>query len=188
MLNVCIDVDLTVIDEEGELLPGAIEAFTELRDVPCELTLWSAAGAEYAKSVTGKPSCWPAQFPARTSWRIEFIASPALTPAPSPRRGRIICRVLSNRKPSITRPLLPRIYKPAATALRVSNHHRASNGSSLSPGERARVRASVTQISNPEKHPTSNTQQRTPDNPPRATIGCWMFDVGRSMFPISSHA
>jgi hypothetical protein len=54
MLNVCIDVDLTLIDEEGELLPGAIEALTKLRDVPCELTLWSAAGAEYSKSVAAR--------------------------------------------------------------------------------------------------------------------------------------
>lgn len=54
MLNVCIDVDLTLIDEEGELLPGAIEALTKLREVPCELTLWSAAGAEYAKSVAAR--------------------------------------------------------------------------------------------------------------------------------------
>lgn len=54
MLNVCIDVDLTLIDEEGELLPGAIEALTKLREVPCELTLWSACGAEYAKSVAAR--------------------------------------------------------------------------------------------------------------------------------------
>ena len=54
MLNVCIDVDLTLIDEQGELLPGAIEALTKLREVPCELTLWSAAGAGYAKSVAAK--------------------------------------------------------------------------------------------------------------------------------------
>lgn len=54
MLNVCIDVDLTLIDEQGELLPGAIEALTKLRDVPCELTLWSAAGAEYARGVAAR--------------------------------------------------------------------------------------------------------------------------------------
>ena len=54
MLNVCIDVDLTLIDEEGELLPGVVEALTKLRNVPCELTLWSAAGAEYAKSVAAR--------------------------------------------------------------------------------------------------------------------------------------
>lgn len=54
MLNVCIDVDLTLINEEGELLPGAIEALTKFRQVPCELTLWSAAGAVYAKSVATK--------------------------------------------------------------------------------------------------------------------------------------
>ena len=51
MLNVCIDVDLTLIDEEGELLPGVLEALTKFRKAPCELTLWSAAGAEYAKPV-----------------------------------------------------------------------------------------------------------------------------------------
>ena len=54
MLNVCIDVDLTLIDEEGELLPGVIEALTKLREFPCELTLWSAAGTEYAKSVAAR--------------------------------------------------------------------------------------------------------------------------------------
>ena len=53
-INVCIDVDLTLVDEEGELLPGAIEALTKLREVPCELTLWSACGAEYAKSVAAR--------------------------------------------------------------------------------------------------------------------------------------
>jgi len=54
MLNVCIDVDLTLIDEEGELLPGVVEALTKLRETPCELTLWSAAGAEYARSTATK--------------------------------------------------------------------------------------------------------------------------------------
>ena len=53
-INVCIDVDLTLIDEEGELLPGAIEALTKLRELSCELTLWSACGAEYAKSVAAR--------------------------------------------------------------------------------------------------------------------------------------
>ena len=54
MLNVCIDVDLTLIDEGGELLPGVIDALTKLRQAPCELTLWSAAGAEYAKAVAAR--------------------------------------------------------------------------------------------------------------------------------------
>ena len=54
MLNVCIDVDLTLIDEEGELLPGVLEALEKLRKAPCELTLWSAAGAEYAKAVAAR--------------------------------------------------------------------------------------------------------------------------------------
>jgi phosphoglycolate phosphatase-like HAD superfamily hydrolase len=54
MLNVCIDVDLTLIDENGELLPGAIEALHKLRDFPCRITLWSAAGAEYSRSVAAR--------------------------------------------------------------------------------------------------------------------------------------
>lgn len=49
--NVCIDVDLTLVDEAGELLPGAREALIRLRAAGCRLTLWSAAGAQYAKSV-----------------------------------------------------------------------------------------------------------------------------------------
>jgi phosphoglycolate phosphatase-like HAD superfamily hydrolase len=54
MLNVCIDVDLTLIDEQGELLPGALDALEKLRKAPCELTLWSAAGAEYSKEVAAR--------------------------------------------------------------------------------------------------------------------------------------
>ena len=52
--NVCIDVDLTVVDEKGELLSGVSEALVRLRQANCRLTLWSAAGAEYAKSVAVK--------------------------------------------------------------------------------------------------------------------------------------
>lgn len=54
MLNVCIDVDLTLVDEDGELLPGALEALTRLQDFPCRMTLWSAAGAEYSRSIAAR--------------------------------------------------------------------------------------------------------------------------------------
>jgi hypothetical protein len=54
MLNVCIDVDLTLIDKDGQLLPGAKEGIAKLREAGCSLTLWSLAGAEYAKSVAAK--------------------------------------------------------------------------------------------------------------------------------------
>ncbi|MCU0771393.1 MAG: hypothetical protein MUE94_06435 [Verrucomicrobia bacterium] len=47
MPNACIEVDLTFVDEDGELRPGAIEALSQLRASPCELILGSAAGAEY---------------------------------------------------------------------------------------------------------------------------------------------
>jgi phosphoglycolate phosphatase-like HAD superfamily hydrolase len=54
--NVCIDVDLTLVDEAGELLPGVNEALLKLREADCRLTLWSAAGAEYARSVAMRHS------------------------------------------------------------------------------------------------------------------------------------
>ena len=53
-VNVSIDVDLTLIDKDGQLLPGAVEAIEKLLAADCKITLWSLAGAEYAKSVAVK--------------------------------------------------------------------------------------------------------------------------------------
>jgi hypothetical protein len=52
--NVSIDVDLTLIDKDGQLLPGAKEAVVKLKSADCNITLWSLAGAEYAKAVAAK--------------------------------------------------------------------------------------------------------------------------------------
>ena len=52
--NVSIDVDLTLIDKDGQLLPKANDAITKLKSADCNITLWSLAGAEYAKSIALK--------------------------------------------------------------------------------------------------------------------------------------
>ena len=44
-----------------------------------------------------------------------FVATSALTPALSPRRGRILRRVLIHRKPSVIRKFSPTNHQPAAT-------------------------------------------------------------------------
>ena len=49
--NVFVDVDLTLVDADGQMLDGAREALEKLRAGGCSLFLWSAAGAGYARSV-----------------------------------------------------------------------------------------------------------------------------------------
>ena len=46
---------------------------------------------------------------------LEFVNTPALTPALSPRRGRILRRVLRQRQPSVLRQFSPANHQPAAT-------------------------------------------------------------------------
>lgn len=46
--RVCIDVDLTVVDQDGELLPGVVENLQRLKAKGCELILWSYGGGDYA--------------------------------------------------------------------------------------------------------------------------------------------
>jgi len=46
---------------------------------------------------------------------LEFVATPALTPALSPRRGRILRRVLRQCQPSVLRQFFPANHQPAAT-------------------------------------------------------------------------
>ena len=50
-VNIFIDVDLTLIDANGRMLPGAADALKQLRDKDCHLFLWSTNGAEYAQKV-----------------------------------------------------------------------------------------------------------------------------------------
>lgn len=52
--NVFVDVDLTLIDAAGRLLPGAAEALQRLRDSGCHLFLWSSCGAEYCRQVASR--------------------------------------------------------------------------------------------------------------------------------------
>jgi hypothetical protein len=49
--NVFVDVDLTLVDANGALLPGAEMGLQTLRDAGCHLFLWSSNGANYAQSV-----------------------------------------------------------------------------------------------------------------------------------------
>lgn len=49
--NVFVDVDLTLIDAEYRLLPGARDGLQQLRDAGCRLFLWSTGGAEYCQKI-----------------------------------------------------------------------------------------------------------------------------------------
>jgi hypothetical protein len=49
--NIFVDVDLTLVDANGNLLEGARDALTKLKDKGCHLFLWSSGGAEYSKKV-----------------------------------------------------------------------------------------------------------------------------------------
>ena len=49
--NVFVDVDLTLVDTNKNLLPGATEALAKLRDKGCHLFLWSTNGADYARKI-----------------------------------------------------------------------------------------------------------------------------------------
>lgn len=52
--RVSIDVDLTLLNENGELLSGAAEGLKALKVKGYLLTLWSYAGEDYARSVAAK--------------------------------------------------------------------------------------------------------------------------------------
>jgi len=49
--NVCVDVDLTLVDANKKLLSGATESLAKLRDKGCHLFLWSTNGVEYARNI-----------------------------------------------------------------------------------------------------------------------------------------
>ena len=54
-VHLSIDVDLTILDDGGNLKPGAKKFLNEVsREPDYRLTLWSSAGAEYARSVAEK--------------------------------------------------------------------------------------------------------------------------------------
>ena len=49
--NIFVDVDQTLIDQNGKMLPGAAEALNKLKEKGCHLFLWSTNGTDYAKKV-----------------------------------------------------------------------------------------------------------------------------------------
>jgi hypothetical protein len=49
--NVFVDVDLTLVDQNGRILPGAVDGLKALREAGCHLFLWSSCGAEYCRKV-----------------------------------------------------------------------------------------------------------------------------------------
>jgi phosphoglycolate phosphatase-like HAD superfamily hydrolase len=51
--NLFVDVDLTLVDANGKMLPGAPEALNKLHAKGCHLFLWSTNGADYARKVAG---------------------------------------------------------------------------------------------------------------------------------------
>jgi hypothetical protein len=49
--NVFVDVDLTLVDADKRLLPGAREGLQRLKGEGCRLFLWSTGGAEYCQKI-----------------------------------------------------------------------------------------------------------------------------------------
>src|SRR5438105_4145053 len=49
--NVFVDVDLTLVDANGRILPGAMEGLRRLKEAGCHLFLWSSCGTEYCRKV-----------------------------------------------------------------------------------------------------------------------------------------
>jgi phosphoglycolate phosphatase-like HAD superfamily hydrolase len=51
--NIFVDVDLTLVDSNGKLLEGAVDALRKLHASGSHLFLWSSVGADYARRVAG---------------------------------------------------------------------------------------------------------------------------------------
>ena len=51
--NIFVDVDLTLVDANKNLLTGAAEALVKLKDRGCHLFLWFTNGADYARKIAG---------------------------------------------------------------------------------------------------------------------------------------
>jgi hydroxymethylpyrimidine pyrophosphatase-like HAD family hydrolase len=68
--NVFVDVDLTLIDANGKIRPGAAVALARLKDKGCHLFLWSTNGADYSRKVArinGLEELFEASRPSPTS-------------------------------------------------------------------------------------------------------------------------
>jgi phosphoglycolate phosphatase-like HAD superfamily hydrolase len=53
-VNIFVDVDLTLVDHNQNLIPGAREALQRLVDNGCHLFLWSTAGQKYAAGIAAR--------------------------------------------------------------------------------------------------------------------------------------
>ena len=49
--NVFIDVDMTLVDANGNLFPDALAGLEKLRAAGCHLFLWSTCGPEYCRKM-----------------------------------------------------------------------------------------------------------------------------------------
>jgi phosphoglycolate phosphatase-like HAD superfamily hydrolase len=49
--NIFVDVDLTLVDSNGRLFDGAVEALRKLQASGSHLFLWSTVGADYARRI-----------------------------------------------------------------------------------------------------------------------------------------
>lgn len=49
--NIFIDVDLTLVDANQRLLPGAREALVNLKSKGCHLFMWSSFGTDYCRKI-----------------------------------------------------------------------------------------------------------------------------------------
>jgi hypothetical protein len=52
--NIFVDVDLTLVDHNQNLISGAREALQRLVDRGCHLFLWSTAGQKYAEGIAAR--------------------------------------------------------------------------------------------------------------------------------------
>lgn len=52
--NIFVDVDLTLVDANGRLLPEAKAGLEQLKAAGCHLFLWSTGGRDYAMAVASR--------------------------------------------------------------------------------------------------------------------------------------
>lgn len=81
-VNIFIDVDLTLVDANGRVLDGAIDALKTLKERGCHLFLWSTVGMEYAKSTAERLGIFDLfdSFAAKPDVIIDDMPSTVLNP------------------------------------------------------------------------------------------------------------
>ena len=93
-VNIYVDVDLTLVDETGRLLPGAADGLRRLKARGCHLFLWSTGGADYCRetaTVYGLADVFEAFRPSRTlssTTRLKCASAPSSSTSTRKNRGR----------------------------------------------------------------------------------------------------